>query len=485
VVVVGAGSSGAAYAARAAETPGRRVLLLEAGPVFGAGAAPGVLLDGTRMAAARPGGRYADAHPARLAGGAERTIVRGRVGGGSGALNGGVFLRARPEDFAAFAAGGRDAWSYRSVLPVLAALEDDRDFTGPGHGRGGPVPVRRPDPLLPATEAFIDACRSAGHPEEPDKNAAGPPGVGRLPLNVVGGVRHSTALTHLAPAAGRPGLEVRGRTPVLRVELDRDGRAAGVLARPDGGAPEPVRARTVVLCAGALRTPQLLMLSGIGPPAVLRGLGAPVRAEAPGVGAGVQDHAMVMLGARGAPPRPPGTEVAQAALHLPDLEIMPYTAPFAELIGPGAGPPDQTGWGVTLLRPRSRGALVPLSADPADPPRAEHRHLIDGHDRARLRAGVLHCAELMAAAGLEPADPPPRGTAALDRWIAERASTAVHLSGGCAMGDVTDQWGRVEGVPGLRVADASLLPRVPSRGLNATAVLIGELLGRHAPEDSR
>ncbi|MFC7744276.1 GMC family oxidoreductase N-terminal domain-containing protein [Nocardiopsis composta] len=207
------------------------------------------------MAAARPGGRYADAHPARLAGGAERTIVRGRVGGGSGALNGGVFLRARPEDFAAFAAGGRDAWSYRSVLPVLAALEDDRDFTGPGHGRGGPVPVRRPDPLLPATEAFIDACRSAGHPEEPDKNAAGPPGVGRLPLNVVGGVRHSTALTHLAPAAGRPGLEVRGRTPVLRVELDRDGRAAGVLARPDGGAPEPVRARTVVLCAGALRTP--------------------------------------------------------------------------------------------------------------------------------------------------------------------------------------------------------------------------------------
>ncbi|MGP4028761.1 mycofactocin dehydrogenase MftG [Actinomadura sp. 3N407] len=498
VLVIGAGGSGAALAARLSDDPGREVLVVEAGPVPRAlPEFPADLLDARLVPGARPGDPAVRTFPALLTSGKPYTAVRGRFLGGSTTVNGGYFIRARRADFDRWsAAAADDLWSYDRVLPFLRALETDLDHgAAPLHGDRGPVPVRRTGLRHPAAAAFQAAARELRHPDEPDKNAQDAPGFGPVPSNTVDGRRVNTGIAYLLGAAARrPNLTVVGGCAVRSVTISR-GRATGVVAE-HGGRRTVLEADEIVLCAGALTSPHLLHLSGIGPAEDLARAGVPVVHDLPAVGAALSDHPQVAVEwvPRRPMPEPSGSWLG-GALHLPssggagagDLEVLQSLVPITGLIAgtttdPGAPLP----FLVSVLTPRRSGGLRTVSADPGVPPRIEYGYLETGADRSRMREAVRAAAAVVAAAAfgevsrglVGPAAPALDDDRALDRWIRARLGTAQHTCGTVPMGPAgaVDARGRVHGLEGLRVADTSILPTAPLRGPAATAVLIGELI---------
>ena len=539
-VVVGAGAAGAALAARLSEDHSHRVVLLEAGAVPRTRADfPPELLDASTVQGAMPGHPANWSYLGHLTPELPYTIARGRIIGGSSTINGGYFVRARPEDFARWSDAAGPDWSFERVLPVLRDLERDLDLgSGPFHGDSGPMPVQRASQSNAAARAFTAAALELGFGLEPDKNAPGTPGVGPVPQNVVDGVRINTGLAYLDRVRDRPNLEVIGGCRVLRVVFDGT-RAVGVEVTDDGvGAGASARlidADEVVLCAGGIGTPHLLLVSGVGPVDQLHAHGIAVVRDARGVGRAFSDHPDLSVGWRARrevmDTRTPETFTTALNFSSPggdpagDLEIMVSVKTMNHLlmgsrsvVGGGTWSAlrhpiatvralrgaslsrvrDQAAHGrdlvllVGLQGEEARGSITLESADPTVYPRIDYRYLSTARDRERMRLGIRTAVALLRSRAFahlferltELDDATLDDDDALDAWMRTHLGTAIHLCGSAPMGPaanpdaVVDGFGRVHGVTGLRVADTSMLPDAPSRGPAATAVLIGELVAR-------
>lgn len=507
-VVVGAGSAGSVVAARLAGA-GRRVLLVEAGADLPPGlpathplADPGrLVLEGHNWP-----------HEANLRTPADRATAGGRARwcrfpyrlgmgvGGSSAVNGAVVLRALPGDLDAWAAAGNPDWTWDAALPWFRRIEDDRNASGPAHGRGGPMPVTRPGPdeIDPVDRAFLAACRERGVPEHPDLNDGAEHAVGPVPATVADGRRVDAATAYLTGVRDRPGFTLRTGVRVARV-LVGDGGVTGLeLAGPDGT--ERIAASEVVLCAGAVGTPPILLRSGVGPAADVRRIGVPLAADLPGVGRGLADHVSVVIWARAAPDAPapaarrwrgvlarlpggvdPAVDVQVGLLHHTDPATVPA---LAGRTGDGR----LLGMSVMLMRPRSRGRVTVDSPDPHAPALIDLAIGDEPDDLDRLAAGVRTAWALLHAPGVRESvaevqfwsDRAVADDTVLRAGVRNLATPGWHPVGTARMGPaedrfaVVDQWCRVHGVPGLWVVDASVFPVVPGVPTNLTTIMLAE-----------
>lgn len=461
VLIVGAGSAGSVVAERVSADPSCVVTVLEAGPGL---ADPGLLAltsNGLQLPIGigsplvrRFRTQLTDRPVRRL------SIVRGATVGGSGAVNGGYFCRALQRDFESYSISG---WGWPDVLQHFREIETDLDFRGPAHGDAGPIPVRRTREMTGTTERFIAAAQRAGFPWIADLNNVGPEpvlGLGPVPLNIVDGRRTGSGAGYFLPALVRPNLMLRAQRQVVRLRFSGSAAVAVDAVGPAG--PETFTADRIVLCAGAIQTAQLLMLSGIGDAELLRAAGVPVMSALP-VGLACSDHPEWVLPTTW--PVAPARPVLEVVLSTADdLEIRPYTGGFVAMTGDGtAGHPDWPHIGVALMRPRARGRITLVSADPGVPPRIEHRYDSAPEDISALRRGITLAREL----------------ADVTTDVGEHAwSTSQHLCGSAPMGNdddpgaVVDHRCRVRGIDNLWVIDGSILPVVPSRGPHATIVML-------------
>lgn len=459
VLIVGAGSAGSVLAEQLSADPACTVTVLEAG--VSSAELRAQAADGTRLPIGA-GSPLVRRYATELTPGRRFEIVRGSTIGGSGAVNGGYFCRGLPGDFDAMNLPG---FSWAEVVEHFRAVETDLDFGGPLHGDRGPIRVARCREFTGVSRRFVELAARAGFDWVADLNGSVPPGgVGPVPLNIIAGVRAGSGAAYLVPALARPNLTLCTGTRAVRVQIAA-GRARGVVAAGPAG-PVTLTADRIVLCGGAIESAHLLMLSGVGDRAVLRAAGIEVLAALP-VGRSSIDHPEWVLPVDW--PAEPARPVLEAVLHTPDgLEIRPYTRGFAAMLGDttagAAGAVDPPHIGVAVMRPRSRGRVSVVSADPAVPPRIEHRYDSAPGDVAALRQGVALVREIIG------------GTAQLGEPV---WSTSQHLCGTVPMGAdgdpraVLDPRCRVRGIDGLWVVDGSVLPAITSRGPHATIVMLG------------
>jgi choline dehydrogenase len=515
-VVVGAGTAGCVLASRLSEDSSVSVALVEAGPMDWHPFIHVPAMVGAAISLPSLNWRFMTAPQQNLAG-RRIPIPRGHVIGGSGSINGMVYFRGHPTDFEDWAAAGNSGWSYREVLPYFLRSENNDAYPGsPYHAQGGPMNVtfiKRPNPMTPA---FLEAMHAQGFRRNEDFNGANTEGYGPRQGTILKGRRVSTATAYLRPAAGRSNLTILTHSRAARILLDQR-RAVGVSVLRAGSERRLNARREVIVSGGAILSPQLLMLSGIGDPGALSGLGIEVNCPLPGVGANYHDHVAVGvlmemknsasygLSWRAAPrdlanvleyalfrTGPLSSNVfesngfvrTQPELPRPDVQVVFQAARRNR----GTFPfPLGHGYAINVvgLYPKSRGRVRLASADPLTAPLVDPQLLSHSDDVATLLRGFKLGRQISRAASfarykaheVQPGTAAQEDAALID-YIRRAASTVHHPCGSCRMGTdgdaVVDPQLRVHGIEGLRVADASIFPSVVGGNTNAAIVMIAE-----------
>ena len=487
IVIVGGGAAGCVLAARLSEDGSRDVALLEAGPDL-RGAMPDDIRSGWRPARSFDWGYVAE--PDEF--GKARELPRGRLLGGCSSTNAAFALRGSPADYDSWAASGNPGWSFDDLLPYFIRLEDDLDFGDRAwHGNGGPIPIHRyrPDELTEVSAAGLTALQALGGETVEDHNAPGAVGVGPLAVNCRDGLRASTALTYLPQPDERKNLALRCETEVAEIVLDRTRAVAVRLA--DG---QSIRADMIVICAGAYASPALLMRSGVGPARHLKELGIDVCVDLAGVGQNLADHPSVSLELpyrSEAEPAP----LFQVAATRHSSASQPHEPPDLQSVVFGPYEPVEEGAQPTfmcmsaLLKPRSRGSVKLRSRDQVDPPLIELGYLREQDDVDRLVEGLEIVEALAADPEIRALSPDnsdvnelPGPGSERKEWVRRNCWTYHHAVGTCAMGPssdpaaVVDVNGGVYGTEGLFVADASVMPDIPSANTHIPTVMLAEKL---------
>jgi choline dehydrogenase len=509
-IIVGAGSAGCALAGRLSENPHRRILLLEAGgrdwhPFIHMPAGLAKLIDLQHL------NWGFETEPQAQLGGRNLYWPRGKVLGGSSSINAMCYCRGHRKDYDTWAERGAHGWSFADVLPYFLKSEDQENGASAFHAVGGPLSVQNLRHTNPLSSVFLEAAGQAGHPRTEDFNGPRQRGFGFYQVTQRNGRRCSSAVAYLRPARERPNLVVRTHALATRVLLDGR-RATGVEYRSKGKT-LTAKGAQVILAGGAINSPQLLMLSGIGPASELRSAGVEVHHELPGVGKNLQDHLDIctlvhcrkkitydhlsevwaglryLIGRKG----PGSSNIAEAGGFLisrhatddrPDIQ-MHFVPAFLDDHGRNLLP----GHGMTIhacaLRPESRGEITLRSADPAAAPRLQPNYLEREYDRRMMLECVRLSREIFAQQAFRPyageelyPGAETRSDEALLDFVRRKSETIYHPIGTCRMGQdelaVVDEKLNVRGLEGLSVVDASVMPTLVSGNTNAPTIMIAE-----------